>query len=454
MIPLNLSKGKIIGVLGFGETGQSVVDAALAGGIGVVIYDDSVIQKETYKRLYADLAAESVFRKVVADGLCVIAVSPGINTIWPIPHKVIQFANKYGIPIINDVDLFQQNICKKKLICITGTNGKSTTTALINHVISQSGRNSVIGGNFGKPVLSLSNSHDFYVFELSSYQLESCNTLSFDTSVLLNITPDHLTRHGGIHGYISAKQKIFANFTSSSKAVISIDDKYCSEIYKFLKKINYPTVIPISGKKITSGVGWKDDMLIDNTSNQEYIVCKNSVLLDGSHNRQNIAAAYAACKLNGVNAEEFSKALPSFRGLEHRQEFVAEIDGVKYINDSKATNVQSVEQALIRYDNIFWILGGRPKEDGIELLKKYFCKIHHAFLIGEAAEKWYRLLQKNNVRSEISKTLDVAINSACKKAKTTDADVILLSPGCASFDQFKNFEERGDMFRSIVRSIV
>ncbi|MBR1734031.1 MAG: UDP-N-acetylmuramoyl-L-alanine--D-glutamate ligase [Alphaproteobacteria bacterium] len=447
MIALNYLENKRVGVLGFGQTGRAIVDALIAAKAEVFLYDDAVIKSDEYKKYTANLLNEDIVKS-----LDFIAISPGIHLYWPNPHNAVVMARKYGIELIGDLDLFQkQKSINEKIIAITGTNGKSTTTALIYHIFQQSGKRSEIGGNFGPPILSLNNGYDFYVLELSSYQLEHANILGFDTSILLNITPDHLTRHGGMEGYIAAKQKIFINAKNS---IIGIDDAHCKNIYNFLKEIKQNNVIGISGKFIPeNGIGWKDDCLVDNRFGQNEIICEKYLKLDGNHNRQNIAAAYAACIQNGIAKSEFKKNLFSFSCLEHRQEFVEEINGVSYINDSKATNADSVEQALIRFDNIFWILGGRPKEGGIFSLQKYFHKIKYAFLIGEVADEWYALLRSNNVNAEISYTLEKSVKQAYLKAKTYKPDFVLLSPACASFDQFKSFEERGEKFKEFVRQL-
>ncbi|MDR0581005.1 MAG: UDP-N-acetylmuramoyl-L-alanine--D-glutamate ligase [Holosporaceae bacterium] len=436
---MDFYKSKRIGVIGLGKTGESVVEALIASGANVKVYDDHVISHKKCPPIGVDDIAQ-------VDAL---VVSPGIGLLWPSVHPIIQVARKNAIPILNDVDLFQQHIHNKN-ICITGTNGKSTTTALIYHMFNFAGKKAAIGGNFGNSLLSLAPQSDFFILELSSYQLESCNILGFDTAALLNITPDHLKRHGGMEGYIYNKQKIFANFHEKSTAVIGVDDRHCLKIFQFLKKI-HPCVIPISGNRVPEyGIGWNKNKLIDDSFGFREVVCEKNPTLDGYHNRQNIAAAYAACKCNGLSKELFCNGLFSFRGLEHRQELVANIDGVRYVNDSKATNADSVEQALKRFDNIVWILGGRPKEDGIESLVKYFNRIKFALLIGEAAENWSKLLTKHGVENEITKTLDVAVKRSKEISKTLQAAVVLLSPACASFDQFKDFEERGSIFKRLV----
>ncbi len=427
---------KNFGVVGFGKTGQSVVRFLENLGMNIFLFDDRIIDNPYYQN------SENFDWKT----LDFLVVSPGIHLWWD-THPAVYYSRKFFIPIINDLDIFQPQILGK-IVAITGTNGKSTTTALINHIFKKKYKTE-IGGNFGRPLLDLPKNSDFYVLELSSYQLESCNLLGFDTSVLLNITPDHLTRHGGMEGYVATKQKIFANSKKNTTAIIGIDDEYCRHILDF---VHYPKIIKISGREVPeNGIGWYEDKLIDNRKNQFKIVAKNVTKLDGDHNRQNIAATYAACISNGIDEKVFTEGLLTFSGLEHRQEFVKSINGTQYINDSKATNANSVEQALKRFRNIIWILGGRPKEDGIESLRPYFSKIKFALLIGESAEKWHKFLDKNNVKNEVVFTLEKAVKKSYEVAK--EEDVVLLSPACASFDQFKSFEDRGEQFKKFVEEL-
>ncbi|MDR3186929.1 MAG: UDP-N-acetylmuramoyl-L-alanine--D-glutamate ligase [Holosporaceae bacterium] len=445
MISLDCYKNKHFGVIGLGKTGRTVVDALLKGGARVSAHDDVLASDNQYQNLE--------LRDFDWDSMDFLVVSPGVNLLWPRRNLFVEMAQRHFIPLINDIDLFQLQAPGKK-ICITGANGKSTTAALVHHMLERAGKRASIGGNFGVPVLSLEMNSNFYVLELSSYQLESCNILGFDTAVLLNITPDHLTRHGGMAGYVAAKQKIFAGFGAESKAIVGVDDEHCLEICKFLKSAKHPNLVPISGKMIPDlGIGWNGDNLVDNRFGSQEIVCHAHRRLDGVHNRQNIAAAYAVCMANDVTGEDFCANLSSFCGLEHRQEFVDNICGVQYINDSKATNADAAEQALGRFDGIIWILGGRPKENGISSLVKYFSRIKFAFLIGEAAEEWSQFLQKHGVDNEIAGALDIAVGRAHEMAKNCQAKVVLLSPVCASFDQFKDFEDRGNKFKTLVADL-
>ncbi|MDR3180207.1 MAG: UDP-N-acetylmuramoyl-L-alanine--D-glutamate ligase [Holosporaceae bacterium] len=453
MILLESYKNKRVGIIGLGKTGYVVLNSLQASGAIVGAYDDSGMKKNMALELSLQYSSENDTFSADWKSLDCIVVSPGIHLLWPQIHPAVRFAHRHGIPVVNDIDLLQQNTSGTN-ICISGTNGKSTVTALLGHVFEASGRKSFVGGNFGVPALLSLPGNDFYILELSSYQLESCNILGFDTAILLNITPDHLTRHGGINGYIAAKQKIFANFRQTSNAIIGVDDGYCCQIKNFLTAINHPNVVPISGKYVPDcGIGWSDGALLDNRKGTHNFVCGYSEALDGLHNRQNIAAAYAACVLNGIDKREFCAALLSFGGLPHRQELVTTINGVKYINDSKATNVQSAEQALLRFDNLIWILGGLPKEEGIEKLINYFPKIKYAFLLGKAADGWYKIMRSRRVKCEVAKSLEMAVYNAYKMSKLMRVETVLLSPACASFDQFKNFEERGDLFRKFVLGI-
>ncbi|MDR2766532.1 MAG: UDP-N-acetylmuramoyl-L-alanine--D-glutamate ligase [Holosporaceae bacterium] len=433
------------GVIGFGKTGRSAVEALEQSGFRVSLFDDFGVDDTRYR----NLVPEEFDWKT----LDFLLVSPGISLLWPRPHPAVKLALEHSVPVINDVDLFRRQVTGR-IMGVTGTNGKSTTCALIQRIMKADGEKIAVGGNFGTPVLSMEADEDFYVLELSSYQLESCNILGFDVAVLLNITPDHLTRHGGMAGYVTAKRKIFADFTETSTAIVGVDDEYSRKTAEFLRSIKHPNVVPISGKIVPEGgVGWERDHLSDNRCGDSIVICAANSTYDGVHNRQNIAAAYAACAANGVAVEKFVAALLSFGGLEHRQEVVAELDGVLYVNDSKATNAESVEFALRRFEDIFWILGGRPKENGIRSLGKYFHRIRHAFLIGEAADEWSRFLTENGVANEVCCTLEVALERAHRTCRICCAKVVLLSPACASFDQFRDFEHRGNEFKRLVRRL-
>lgn len=431
-------KNKSVAVLGYGVTGKSVVKALESANADIYILDDNKIDSPYFDR-------EIDWRKIDA-----LVVSPGIHTSWNM-HPIVAEARKFSIPVTNDIAMFQRCMDLSKIIGVTGTNGKSTTTAIIHHVLNQKFP-AELGGNYGVPALTLSENAKAFVLEISSYQLETIDMFPASVSILLNITPDHLTRHGGLAGYIATKQKIFA-FPNcrDSLAVIGVDDKYCRDVYEYLLREKAYSAIPISGQYVPeAGIGWDGDEMVDNCEGANVRICSSHPLLDGAHNRQNIAAAYAACCRSrfGILKSEFDEALRSFKGLEHRQEFVRDLNGVKYINDSKATNADAVEQALKRFSNVIWILGGRPKEGGIKSLEPYFDRIKYAFLIGEAAEEFHHFLNQNYVGNEIVGDLEKAVQRARNISEA--GDIVLLSPACASFDQFKDFEERGRQFKEMV----
>jgi len=297
--------------------------------------------------------------------------------------------------------------------------------------------------------------HGVYVLELSSFQLDLTPSAGFDIAILLNITPDHLDRHGGMDGYIAAKRLIFKDCAGT--AIIGIDDPHCAVICTELRETGKASVIPISVTSIaTGGVYLKDGVLIDDTDGNQIEVTRvdNIITLPGSHNAQNAAAAYAAARAAGLSAEDIISGIRSYPGLAHRQQLIALIDGVRYVNDSKATNPEAAARALSCYPDIYWIAGGRAKEGGLDSLTPYLSHIRHAFLIGEAAEPFASALG-DRIETEISKTLETATRDAHAliQKEAQEEAVLLLSPACASYDQYPSFEARGDDFVSCVKAL-
>ncbi|HEX2117250.1 MAG TPA: UDP-N-acetylmuramoyl-L-alanine--D-glutamate ligase, partial [Alphaproteobacteria bacterium] len=296
-----------------------------------------------------------------------------------------------------------------------------------------------------------------YVLEMSSYQLEITYSITFDVAILLNISADHLDRHGGMDGYIAAKRQIFHRQTAPRTAVIGVDDEYCRAIWQELVRQGDQIVVPISSAtKLIDGVYAADGYLYDATASkpQRIVELAQMPTLPGAHNWQNAAAAYASARAAGIDAETIAAALKTYPGLPHRQERVGERDGVLFINDSKATNADAAEKALGCYENIYWIAGGRAKEGGIASLTPYFSRIRHAYLIGEAADSFAQTLE-GRVPYTLTRELKTAVESAHADAVRDghrDA-VVLLSPACASFDQFRDFEARGDTFRALVGAL-
>jgi UDP-N-acetylmuramoylalanine--D-glutamate ligase len=337
---------------------------------------------------------------------------------------------------------------------ITGTNGKSTTTALIGHVLARAGRKVEVGGNLGRPVLDFAGlgKDGIYVLEMSSYQLELIEQGRFDVAVLLNITPDHLDRHGGMAGYVAAKKRIFLNQANSDAAVIGIDSEPTRDIAAELIAQGH-RVIPIAvGSRAEWGVWADNGVLVDEIDGNGFTLDLKPILtLPGAHNWQNACAAFAACRALGLDAEEIAAGIRSYPGLAHRQERVAVIGGIPYINDSKATNADATEKALGSYDTIYWIAGGRAKEGGIESLKPLFGRVVHAFLIGEASDEFARTLQgKVPFSKEGDLAQAVRAAHAMAQREQRQGAVVLLSPACASWDQWASFEARGDGFRALI----
>ena len=397
-----------------------------------------------------------------------IIFSPGIPLYFPKAHKILEICQKTNAKLICDLELFyQQNHFENNFIGITGTNGKSTTTALIGFILNHLKISSEIAGNIGIPCFELPIAKNFcYIFEASSFQLDLMNETKFNIANLTNITPDHLDRHGSMLNYIQSKKKIFANQNKSDFTIINLDDQISLDVYYDLKNDrNFQAqLIGISTRKISDhGVSIIDGIIHNNIFNDKFKLPINSKYLKGEHNDQNIAFAFASCfchlyqkSSNNFNGELISKkiieAIELFKGLRHRLQIVKEIDNLRFINDSKATNADSTLHALNAYDNIFWILGGRAKEGGISSLQPYFNKIIKAYLIGEASNDFAKILAENNVKFEKCFDLKTAFSKSLADVKnySLSQNNILLSPACASLDQFKNFEDRGDYFCKLV----
>ncbi|MFN4354819.1 UDP-N-acetylmuramoyl-L-alanine--D-glutamate ligase [Parvibaculum sp.] len=447
-----------VGVLGLGKSGLATVRSLEAGGAKVFAWDDAPAKRED--------AAKEGFLLVDSSGwdwksLAAMILSPGIPFTHPEPHPAVKQAQAAGVEVIGDIELFQRAVKASgkpaRIVAITGTNGKSTTTALIGHMVRRCGGNAQVGGNIGKAVLELDEpeASTIYVVEVSSYQIDLAPSLAPNVAVLLNITPDHIDRHGTVDHYAEVKARIFAHQGESDTAVIGIDDGRTSEICTREVAKRVEKVVPVSvGKTISRGIYALGGQLYDSLGTQTVKAGDLAAIktLAGAHNWQNAAAAYATGRALGYQRERILAAFESFPGLAHRMEIVGEADGVRYVNDSKATNADAASKALATYDNIYWIIGGKAKEGGIASLEQWFPRIRRAYLIGEAAHGFAETL-RGKVEAIHCGTLDRAVDAASRDAAGDSADlkVVLLSPACASFDQFKSFEERGDVFRAAVQ---
>lgn len=462
MIPVRGFEDKTVAVFGLGRTGLTAARALIAGGAKVALWDEKVASREA-------AAAEGfpVVDLETADWrqFDALMLSPGVPLTHPKPHWTVQKAKAAGVEILGDIELFARTVAaapahkRPKIIAITGTNGKSTTTALIGHLCASAGRDTRIGGNIGQGVLGLEDMHGgaVYVLELSSYQLDLTSSLHPDAVVLLNISPDHLDRHGGMDGYIAAKRRIFLNQGKGDTAIIGVDDPWCQQICTEITAANRRTIWPISaGKAMGRGVYALQGVLYDATGERVVEVADllRARSLPGRHNWQNAAAAYAAARAIGIPMQDAVDGLMTFPGLAHRMETVGKIGKVRFVNDSKATNADAARQAMSSYPKFYWIAGGVAKAGGIDDLKDLFPRVLKAYLIGEAAEPFsWTLAGKAEVA--MSGTLERAVQQAYADAAASGEEaIVLLSPACASFDQFSDFEARGEAFRAAVNGLV
>jgi len=462
MIPITEFKGRDVAVFGLARTGLAAARALTAGGARVHAWDDNDASRanaEANGVPVSDINARD-WRSFAA-----LVLSPGVPTTFPEPHRVVTLAEAVGVPIVSDIELFARAVNalpaaqRPKVIGITGTNGKSTTSALIAHILSEAGKDVRLGGNIGAAILEQPPLHPgaYYVIELSSYQLDLTSSLRCDVAVWLNVTPDHLDRHGDMANYVAAKKRIFLNQGAADWAVIGVDDAYCAQICTELTRNAIQHVAPISsGQSLGRGVSAIGGRLIDALTGRSEIVADliEAPALAGKHNAQNAAAAYAATRALGVDHRIIAQAFNTFAGLPHRLERVGTLEGVRFINDSKATNANAAAQALAVYPRVYWIAGGVAKEGGIEDLAEFFPRMAKAYLIGQSAGDFSDTL-RGKVPVTMAGNLEAAVKLAFNDAKASGEPhpVVLLSPACASFDQFKSYEDRGDQFKRFVAAL-
>ncbi len=460
MIPVSTLQGKTVALFGLGGSGLSTAAALKAGGAVVTAWDDNP----------ASVAAASAkgintqdLRTIDFKSFDALILAPGVPLTHPKPHWSVELANSHGIDIIGDIELFcrerDAHASQSSLIAITGTNGKSTTTALIAHILKQAGKSVQLGGNIGTAVLSLDlvNNDQVFVVECSSYQIDLAPGLNPTTGVLLNISPDHLDRHGTLDNYASIKARLISG---SDNAIVGIDDRHCAQVAEEVagngKNVTRVSVLGKHGANLS----YCDGAILENTATGEQLLfdLAKADSLRGSHNGQNAACAIAACRSVGLTMQEISGGLISFPGLAHRMQILQKTGQLRFVNDSKATNAEAAEHALRSFERIYWIAGGRAKQGGIESLRHLFPKIAKAYLIGEAKDDFANTLE-GSVPYDLSGTLQNAVFAAAADAKRdvdagSSLDVtILLSPACASFDQFPNFELRGDAFCAAVKEL-
>ncbi|MGA3303167.1 MAG: UDP-N-acetylmuramoyl-L-alanine--D-glutamate ligase [Methylovirgula sp.] len=456
MIPLTFAAGQRIAVFGLGASGRSAAEALKAGGANVEIWDDQEASREKAAALGLTITD---FSKADLKPFRSLVLAPGIPLTHPKPHWIVTKAKEAGVEIIGDIELFcreRRKIAPKSpFVAITGTNGKSTTTALIAHLFATFGYKVEVGGNIGTPILSLSPPSPaiVHVIECSSFQIDLAPTIDPWIAVLLNVTPDHLDRHGTMENYAAVKERLVEK---ADIAVIAIDDPVTLDIAERLRQKHRPgATVSITRPKIEDGIILDGTKLVRRVQGHSLVIADLAGIpsLRGAHNGQNAAAAVAALGAHGFDLEIVNKGLQTFPGLPHRLEELGRKGKVLFINDSKATNADAAEKALLSLDDIYWIIGGRAKEGGIEPLRPLFSKVKKAYLVGEASDLFARTIGEA-IPYEFCGTLDVAVDRAARDAEqsSTPAPIVLLSPACASFDQFPDFEKRGDYFRELVRA--
>jgi UDP-N-acetylmuramoylalanine--D-glutamate ligase len=452
VFPARTFAGRRVAVFGLARSGTACIEALRLGGAEVLGWDDS--EEPVAKARAAGLPVRDLTNEDFAK-FDALVLSPGVPLTHPMPHWTVEKAKAAGVEIIGDTEVFARAIAGTcaRMIAITGTNGKSTTTALVGHLFRAAGRDCDVGGNIGRaafllkpPVKDL-----VYVLELSSFQIDLMPGLKPDVGILTNITPDHLDRHGTLANYAAVKARMFARQTSGDTAVIGVDDPWCETIADQIQ--TGPAVRRVSViRPLGNGISAHDGMLRED--GEARIDLRPMPSLKGAHNWQNACVSYGAARALGLSVSEIEAAMRSFPGLAHRMQEVGRLGAIPFINDSKATNADAAAKALASFETIYWIAGGIPKSGGIETLRDYFPKIARAYLIGQAAEDFARTLDGKTPVAQCG-TLDRAVAAAAGDAarEGKPGAVVLLSPACASFDHYPNFEVRGDAFVKAVAAL-
>jgi UDP-N-acetylmuramoylalanine--D-glutamate ligase len=456
MIAAKTFAGKSVALFGLGGSGIATALALKAGGAEVMAWDDN---PESVAKALAQGIETKNLREADWKEFDSFLLSPGVPLTHPKPHWTVDLAHAAKVEIIGDIELFVRErrhaAPDAPFIAITGTNGKSTTTALIAHVLKSAGRDTQLGGNIGTAVMTLDEpaADKFYVVECSSYQIDLAPTINPSAGILLNLTPDHLDRHGYMAHYAEVKTRLVAG---SDTAIIGVDDAHCVSIADALERQGHKVIRISKDKALENGYFADGSKLMKAKAGKRRVVADLAGIgsLRGRHNAQNALAAFAAARAAGLGYEEIKAGFRSFAGLAHRMEQVGKQGNVLFVNDSKATNAEAAAPALSSFPRIYWIAGGLAKEGGIDGLKEYFPRLAKAYFIGEAASQFAAVLDEA-APYEISGTLSAAVEHAARDAANDNADepVVLLSPACASFDQFQNFEKRGDAFRQAVMGL-
>jgi UDP-N-acetylmuramoylalanine--D-glutamate ligase len=459
MIPVTAFAGQKVAIFGLGGSGLASASALLAGGADVIGWDDSA--EAVTKAMSAGIPSGDL-RQLDWSKISALVLAPGVPLTHPAPHWTVALARAAGVEIVGDIELFcrerRARAPKAPFVAITGTNGKSTTTALVAHLLRSAGRESEIGGNIGTAILSLAPPDEAraHVIECSSYQIDLAPTLDPSVGVLLNVTEDHLDRHGTLAHYAAVKERLVAGVQEDGTAIVGVDDPWCAAAADRIKQAGKRVVRVSVRRPLQDGLYVEGESIMQAAGGSARTIARIAGIgsLRGVHNAQNAACAAAAALALGLSPQEIQQGLVSFPGLAHRMEEVGHRGRVLFVNDSKATNADSAAQALACFSHIFWIAGGRAKTGGIASLAGFFPRIRKAYLIGEAATEFAAELQ-GRVPHVIAGTLERAVELAAAEVESSDIPepVVLLSPACASFDQYRNFEIRGDKFRELVRAL-
>jgi UDP-N-acetylmuramoylalanine--D-glutamate ligase len=459
MIPVTSFAGRRVAVFGLGASGIASASALLAGGADVVAFDDSDVM---IAKAQAAGIPTADLRGIDWSGIAALVLAPGVPLTHPAPHWTVGLARNAAVEVIGDIELFCRERRKTApdapFIAITGTNGKSTTTALIAHLLSVAGYEVQLGGNIGTAILSLQPPARgrVHVVECSSFQIDLSPTLDPSVGILLNVTEDHLDRHGTLREYAAVKERLVAGVQRGGTAIVGVDDNLCQAVADRIERAGKPVVRVSVRRPLPDGLYVEAEQVMRASGGTARAVAHVGGIgsLRGLHNAQNAACATAAALALGLAPNVIQQGLVSFPGLAHRMEQVGRKGAVLFVNDSKATNADAAARALASFPDIYWIAGGKPKSGGIVSLSGYFPRIRKAYLIGEAAGEFAATLQ-GKAPYVVAGTLDRAVALAARDAETSDAKepVVLLSPACASYDQFRNFEIRGAAFRDAVQSL-
>ena len=458
MTPVLSFAGRKVALFGLGGSGFATAEALRLGGAEASVWDDSAAARER-----ATASDHSVIDLKTADWshFSALILSPGVPLTHPEPHWTVRYARTAGIEVIGDIELFCRERARRAprapFYAITGTNGKSTTTALLAHLLRFFGQTVEMGGNIGTPILALQPPSDdrCHVIELSTFQIDLTPSLRPSVGILLNLTPDHIDRHGTMENYAAIKERLVAR---SDFAVVAVDDPFCAAIADRIEARGQPLLrISTTGVPLMDGISLEGTSLVRHTSGRgldRLADLSGLITLRGRHNAQNAAAALTALGSSLPERKAMESALSQFGGLAHRMELIGKRGRVLFVNDSKATNADAAEQSLKSFRDIFWIVGGVPKEGGIEPLRPLFDRIAKAYLIGQSSDAFAATLG-SAIPHQACGTLDAAVQAAASDGAQSGAaePVVLLAPACASYDQFKNFEARGDRFRSLVEAL-